>query len=266
MLFKNSIAALSLLFLVSCVADSNSASLEKISRPEFSITDPSDPLNDDTFSFREPSQNDLSSKLTLWGTYYYLPSLTDGSGNYALRDMAGYELGPRVSLKHWCDSAMEGSVRIISKSGVAKTYNYAGVTTQHRVDCSSIFRFDVSKTKFRIASGPYGDGIDDYILAPYRTLATDNTKIIPGTVLYIPEARGAKITLSSGRVIIHDGYFFAGDKGGAIKNNHVDVYIGTHKTAPFFPWIKSSESKTFSAYVVTDQQIISDLYELHMKK
>jgi len=223
-----------------------------------------DPLEKDMFSFKKPSSNDLSTKLSLWGTYYYLPQLKDGSGSHALRDMRSMELGPNLSLREWCDSAMEGSVRVVSKNGEAKTYNYAGVSTENRVDCSSIFRFDVSKTKFRIANGPYGDGLDEYILSPYRTLATDVTKIIPGTVLYIPAARGAKIKLPSGRIIIHDGYFFAGDKGGAIKDNHVDVYIGTHKQAPFFPWIKSNESKTFTAYIVKDQKIISELNNLHL--
>lgn len=223
----------------------------------------SDPLARDTFSFKEPSSNDLSTKLSLWATYYYLPQINDGSGDYPLRDMNNMELGPRMTLSEWCDSALEGSVRILSKTGEAKTYNYAGVTSDNTVDCKKIFKFDVSKTKFREARGPYGDGLDDLILAPYRTLATDPLKIPTGTVLYIPEARGAKITLPSGRVIIHDGYFYAGDIGGAIKGNHVDVFVGTHNTSSFFPWIKNRQEKTFVAYIVTDEKIISDLDELH---
>lgn len=226
----------------------------------------SDPLARDTFSFDAPSGNDLSTKLTLWSTYYYLPQLRDGSGNYPLRDMQGQELGPRVTLREWCDSAMEGSVRVTFTNGLSKTFNYAGVTESQKVDCSSIFRIDVSKTKFREAYGPYGDGIQEYILAPYRTLATDLTQIAPGTVLYVPAARGAKIVLSTGRVIIHDGYFFAGDKGGAIKGNHIDVFIGTSKSASFFPWVTSNAEKTFTAYVVTDQAVIAELTSLHLLK
>ncbi len=235
-----------------------SCSTEKILR-----MDSSDPLARDTFSFPEPTANDLSNKLTLWATYYYLPQIQDGSGNFAMRDVLGAELGPKLSLKDWCDSAMEGSVRIVNKNGQITTYNYAGVSSDFKVDCSSVFRFDVSRTKFHEANGPYGDGIQDYILSPYRTLATDATKIAPGTVIYIPEARGAKITLDDGRVITHDGYFFAGDKGGAIKDSHIDVFIATHKSAPFFPWIKSSQDKTFSAFVITDKNIIYELTQLH---
>ena len=228
------------------------------------FADAHDPLEKDTFSFREPTADDFSEKLSLWATYYYLPEQNDGAGDYLLRDMKSLELGPRMTLKQWCTAALEGSVRIILKTGEAKTFNYAGVSSEHTVDCSSIFRFDVRKTKFREANGVFGDGIGDYILAPYRTLATDNSKIIPGTVLYIPKARGAKIILNNGREIIHDGYFFAGDKGGAIKENHVDVFIGTHQSAPFFSWIKSNQDKTFEAYVINDTKIISDLHSLHL--
>ena len=247
------ILILSLLLFSSCASAKN-------------FSDAKDPLEKDTFSFREPTPNDIAGKIILWGTYYYLPQMKDDSGEFPIRDMSSMELGPRLTKQEWCDSAMEGSVRIVDKTGTAKTFNYAGVTTENIVDCSKIFKFDVSKTKFREAHGPYGDGLDGYILSPYRTLATDGSRIPPGTVLYVPEARGAKITLTNGRVIIHDGYFFAGDKGGAIKDNHIDVFIGINKTAPFFPWIKSNQDKTFEAFIVSDKKIISDLNDLHTGK
>lgn len=224
-----------------------------------------DPLAMDKFEFQEPRPTDLGGSYKLWATYYYLPEIAEDSGSYPLRDMQGQELGPRLTLRHWCDTAMEGSVKINYKSGDVKTFNYAGTSTEHTVNCKSIYpkHSAISKTKFREANGMYGDGLDEYILSPYRTLATDGGYITPGTVLYIPKARGAKITLASGRVIIHDGYFFAGDKGGAIKGSHVDVYIGNSTSASFFPWIGSSQSKTFEAYVVKDPQIIADLLSLH---
>lgn len=228
----------------------------------------SDPLDLDRFTFPEPAKSDLGQTYKLWATYYYLPEIEEDSGNIPLRDMKGQELGPRLTLRHWCDTAMEGSVKINFKNGDIKTFNYHGTTNDYFVDCKSIFpkHTGIGKTKFREANGVYGDGLDDYILSPYRTLATDGAYIKPGTALYIPKARGAKITLPSGRVITHDGYFFAADKGGAIKGNHVDVYIGVSKKATFFPWIGSSESKTFEAFIVKDPKIIADLLELHTIK
>lgn len=224
-----------------------------------------DPLDLDRFELPAPSQSDLGQTYKLWATYYYLPELEEDSGTIPLRDMKGQELGPRLTIRHWCDTAMEGSVKINFKNGDIKTFNYHGVTSDNYVDCKSVFpkHTGIGKTKFREANGVYGDGLDDYILSPYRTLATDTTYIKPGTALYIPKARGAKITLPSGRVIIHDGYFFAADKGGAIKGGHVDVYIGVSKSAPFFPWIGSNESKTFEAFVVKDAKVIQDLLDLH---
>lgn len=227
-----------------------------------------DPLDLDRFEFLEPNKTDLGASLKLWATYYYLPEIAEDSGTIPLRDMKGQELGPRLTLKHWCDTAMEGSVKINSTSQDSKTYNYHGVSSDYFVDCKSIYpkHTGIGKTKFREANGVYGDGLDDYILSPYRTLATDGSVIKPGTALYVPKARGAKIVLASGRVITHDGYFFAADKGGAIKGGHVDVYIGVSKNANFFPWVTSNESKTFDAYVVKDQKIIQELLDLHTIK
>jgi 3D (Asp-Asp-Asp) domain-containing protein len=226
-----------------------------------------DPLELDRFELPAPSASDLGQTYKLWATYYYLPEIGEDSGAIPLRDMKGQELGPRLTVKHWCDTAMEGSVKINFKNGDIKTFNYQGVTSDHYVDCKSIFpkHTGIGKTKFREANGVYGDGLEDYILSPYRTLATDGTHIKPGTALFIAKARGAKITLANGRVIIHDGYFFAADKGGAIKGSHVDVYIGVSKVASFFPWIGSNESKTFEAQVVKDDRIIQELVALHTK-
>jgi 3D (Asp-Asp-Asp) domain-containing protein len=224
-----------------------------------------DPLTLDTFAFQEPRSTDLSKKINLWATNYNLPQLEDGSGEYPLRDMHGNEIGPRVTHRGWCDAAMEGSVRIKYKNGDSKTFNYVGATSDSPISCKDYFKIDVSKSKFGEATGPYGDGYLKYILEPYRTIATDHAEIPLGSVIYIPKARGTQIKLTTGRIITHDGYFFVGDKGGAIKGNHIDVFIGTDSVAPYFPWIQSNQSKTFDAYAVNDPQIISELSSLHKK-
>lgn len=218
----------------------------------------------DHFQFPAPSSSELGSKLSLWATNYFLPEYSATSGDIPLRDMHAFDLGPHLKLKEWCYAALEGSVRIREATGETQTYNYAGVTTDNGVDCHSIFTFNVGNTKFTYARGPFGDGIDNYILNPFRTLATDPAVIAPGSVIYIPDAVGNAITLPTGEKVLHDGYFFAADKGGAIKNNHIDVFVGTEFTAPFFPWIKNSAKGTFDAYLINNSEIKSALLHSHL--
>jgi 3D (Asp-Asp-Asp) domain-containing protein len=200
----------------------------------------------------------------LWATYYYLPEVSSLKSGYPLRNMSGSSLGPVLSLKNWCFAAMEGSVRVVDSNGTGVTYNYAGTADGYEVDCKKFFSWNVSRTKFRVARGEYGDGVRRYKLIPYRTIAVDRTRIPYGSIVYIPEARGNEITLPDGTKEIHDGYFFAGDTGGAIKGAHIDVYIGVAKTNPF-SWVKSTASRTFKAYVVEDEVIKEKLTNIHLK-
>lgn len=222
-------------------------------------------LKSDKFNYAEAPVSDLGEPLLLWATNYHLPEFQDGSGDVPLRDEEGKELGPKLALADWCKSALEGSVRIVFKDGSARTYNYFTATELFPNDCSTFYPFNLSKTKFRLAKGPYGDGVARFRLNPYRTLATDPIVIPTGSILFIPEARGTLIVLANGETIIHDGYFLAGDIGGAIKLNHVDVFIGTHDDSSFFPWIRHSSTLTFKAYIVKDQEIIDSLTLLHRR-
>lgn len=215
------------------------------------------------FDFSFPKYRGGSSSRSLWATYYYLPQVTNVTNGYPLRDLKGNRLGPVLSEKNWCFAAMEGSVRVIGNDGVGVTYNYAGTADGNTVNCSRYFSWNVSRTKFKIARGEYGDGVRRYKLVPYRTIAVDRTRIPYGSIVYIPSARGNEITLPDGSKTVHDGYFFAGDTGGAIKGTHIDVYIGVAKSNPF-SWVKSRESGTFKAYVVNDSQIAAKLTQLHV--
>ncbi len=51
--------------------------------------------------------------------------------------------------------------------------------------------------------------------------------------------------------------------GGAIKGNHIDVFIGTHQESSFFPWIENNIEKSFQAFIVHDEKIIEKLTKLH---
>lgn len=230
------------------------------------VTERSAVGDDEMFDFTFPSPS-KDSNSTLWATYYYLPQVSSvSSGGHALRDLQGNPLGPVLSKRDWCNSAMEGSVRVLDSQGRGVTYNYLGTSSVNAVDCTSIFprHPKTGQVKFRLARGSFGDGVKTYRLIPFRTIAVDRSVIPYGSVVYIPSARGNKVTLPDGTQTVHDGYFFAGDTGGAIIGNHIDVYIGVAKTNPF-SWVKSNSSGTFKAHIVTDQTIINKLTELHIK-
>jgi 3D (Asp-Asp-Asp) domain-containing protein len=216
------------------------------------------------FDYSEVAADELISPITLWATNYYLPQFIDGSGDLPLLNLNGVELGPKLSLHDWCHSALEGSVRIKFNDGTSKVFNYDGNSETSPVDCSSIVPFDLSKSKFRISNTEFGEGTNNYKLVPFRTIATDNLNIPTGSVLFIPDARGNKIQLEN-ETIIHDGYFFAGDRGGAIKDNHIDVFTGVTRNCLYFPWIGHNASNSFKAYIVKDQKIINELKALHHK-
>lgn len=219
----------------------------------------------DKFNFEEAPVLELGEPLLLWATNYHLPEFQNGTGDVPLRDIDGKELGPKLSLQEWCKSALEGSIRITFKDKPARTYNYDVSNDLFPNDCSAFYPFNLGKTKFKLANGTYGDGVKNFILRPYRTIATDPTVIPIGTIVYIPEARGALIAVSKNETIIHDGYFFAGDMGGAIKGGHIDVFIGTSDDSGFFPWITHSSATLFRAFIVKDPNIIEKMTTLHLR-
>ncbi len=203
-------------------------------------------------------------KLTVWATWYNLPTAEHVSNGIPLRALSGDPLGPVVDQKNWCFAAMEGSVRIKNGPAAGKTFNYSGSSSDYKVSCEKYFDHPASgKAKFREAKGQFGDGVLGYRLVPYRTIAVDPARIPFGTVLYIPSAKGLVIKKPDGKSIVHDGYFFAGDAGGLIKGNHIDVFVAEFQDTPF-PFVKSSSEATFSAFVIKDTNVARKLRLLHM--
>ena len=224
----------------------------------------------DLFDLPEPSSAERVKTFSLWATFYNVHTAQQVSSGEPILDMSGKFLGHNLSKKDWCQAAMEGTVRVLNSSGdVEETYNYAGTGTTEQVDCSSFFSSlsssvisGTNKVLFKVSKGLYGEGAAGFILAPYRTIAVDK-KVIPiGSVIYIPDARGITVTLPSGATATHDGYFFAGDTGGAIKDSHVDIFLGVAQKTPF-PFVKSTSIGTFTAFLVQNPQIERILKDLH---
>ncbi|MGM3411075.1 3D domain-containing protein [Ralstonia holmesii] len=222
--------------------------------------------------FDLPSQSrNAGQSLQLWATHYFVHSAASAPSGLPFRDRSGKSLSENVSPRDWCLGAIEGTIQVPAKDGL-RTLNYSGIGHSSQINCASVLKIDpikkpwilgVGRSYFASAKGAYGDGVQDYRLVPYRTIAVDKNTIPFGTVLFVRQAKGAEIHLPSGDTIKHDGYFFAGDTGGAIKGKHVDVFCGNSPTNCFPDFISSDESKTFDAVVVTEPDIVAKLRALH---
>lgn len=212
--------------------------------------------------FTIPARSFESPSRDLWATFYHTLRFESSQEGMPLLSLNGSPLGPKLSKLQWCQAAMEGSVQVFFK-GVWLTYNYAGSAGTVQVDCTEYYDHPVGRTRFTIARGPFGDGVRNYILVPFRTIAVDPAVIPYGSVIYIAEASGLPFALSDGSQRRHDGYFFAGDTGGLINGNHIDVFIGNALRSPF-PWI-TSQSKSRIGYRIVPAADIQDvLLKMHL--
>jgi 3D (Asp-Asp-Asp) domain-containing protein len=201
-------------------------------------------------------------KIPLWATIYYTPVFWHDPAGIPLRGFDGRELGPRLSHRDWCAGAMQGSFMVVY-GGHSNTYNVSGKSDAWPVDCSDCYRYNSSRSKFRRIDSRFGLTASGFSIVPYRSLAVDPSVIPIGTVLFIPAARGMKVTMPEGRVIRHDGLFFAADTGGKIRGNHIDVYTGTDRKSPFLAWAQSDPKNPVEAYVIADPAASAWLSNLH---
>jgi N-acetylmuramoyl-L-alanine amidase len=219
------------------------------------------------FDLPEPATPQPGRAYSLWATYYYLHQAPTIARGNPLLDPAGTHLGAELSDRDWCAAALQGSVAVMNGDQSLGTYNYAGRGATQQVDCSVYYPRlgtvrDTSRVRFKRSNTPFGEGVSGFMLVPYRTIAVDRSVIPIGSVVYIPEARGQVVTLPSGATAVHDGYFYAADVGGAIRGNHIDVFIGPSRQNPF-PFVRSTANSSFRAYLVNDSQIRLALKSLH---
>ncbi len=219
------------------------------------------------FNFSEPKNLTSLTALTLYATQYYIYKANDG-GTIPLLDINEKPLGYSLDTCDWCSAAIEGTLYLKDKKGNTVVLNFAGRSKEPQVNCTRCERLKnytnqaIGKALWAVSAN-YGDGVSGYKLIPYRTIAVDPAKIALGSVLYIPSAKGKMITLPDGSTAQHDGYFFAGDKGSDINQNHIDIFTGLSKTNPFPEIVTSNSNKIFTAYIVKDTAIISNLTSFH---
>ena len=207
----------------------------------------------------------------LWATHYNVHPAVATTAGTPLLGMDGTAIGPALSPRDWCLAALEGTVAVTTDTGTT-TYNYAGKAAEAQADCVQVLALDpagkpwanaLGRSRFKRSRGPYGEGTGDFDLVPYRTIAVDPAILPFGTVLYVPDARGATVTLPDGTPVVHDGYFFAADTGGAIKQTHIDVFCGVATSNCLPGFVHSNATKTFDAYIVDDAEADRFLSGLH---
>jgi 3D (Asp-Asp-Asp) domain-containing protein len=198
-------------------------------------------------------------KLTLHVSQYHVVHAKPGS-EVDLLDPAGDPLGVKLSRQDFCKAALQGTVEV---SGTL--YSVAGKGKKSLVNCAlpkyacpRCAAYNLGQNRFVKLMSADGLGAKTYGLIPYRTIAVKQDRFKLGTVLYIPAARGLK--LPNGKK--HDGYFFAADIG-AMHNSQIDLYSGRKMLSWKILGSGTRRSKSVTAYVVTDPEIIGPLKRAH---
>ena len=220
------------------------------------------------FNFTPPDSAAQTDTLNLWATEYYVHKMRSG-GNIPFLTGSGDTLGYYGDTCDFCTACLEGTAFVLDSINQLVVLNYESVADTALINCRLCDKFKGSSlrveswgsVRWKISSG-YGEGVNGYRLVPYRTIAVDSTVISYGSIVYIPEADGTTITLSNGSTFEHDGYFFAGDTGGAIRRNHIDVFTGTDASHPF-QFVHSNPRQTFSAFVINNSTTATYLQQLH---
>ncbi len=223
------------------------------------------------FTLKEPASFGELQRVNLWATQYYIHQMKAGGGVPIVYEN-GEKTNVYVDTCDFCAAALEGTAQVTDEFGEVTLINFASRGATSVVDCRKCVKYAKSKLaveewgkiRWEKAKG-YGNGVQNYRLVPFRTIAVDPAIIPFGTVIYIPEVRGKLIMLPNGDTAEHDGYFFAGDKGGAIKQNHIDIFTGIFKANPFPSVMTSVETQGFDAYLVNDEKVIEMLTKIHLK-
>lgn len=205
----------------------------------------------------------LGKKYRLWSTFYKTPALYSAKEEkFCLKDMTGKCVSGNIKHDQKCFIQMQGSGII---DGVLFVYEGASSRGIPASDSCSRYgstwngsgnvRFKPS-TEFK-----YGKGSFNNPLIPYVSIACP--KEFPNNMkFYIPDAKGIKLPDGS----VHDGIFICHDRGGAIKGDHIDTFIGivdystNWKMKDWarggaqnpFTHVKSSASFKFDAYHVLE--------------
>ncbi|MEW6055209.1 MAG: 3D domain-containing protein [Bdellovibrionota bacterium] len=83
-------------------------------------------------------------------------------------------------------------------------------------------RLKAGRIRYIVTTSPFGLGVGNCELRPFRTVAVDPKTIPLGATVRIAETVG--MVLPNGE--IHDGIWHAEDRGGAIRGDRIDLFVG----------------------------------------
>ncbi len=211
------------------------------------------------FALAEPEPSAMGPDLKLWATHYHTPIVSAApetvSTAFPLISRRGDAISAPLSQRDWCEAALQGSVSI-KTGGSSKAFVYVDSNGPEQTNCDEFLgslsdgvKNATRRARFMAVSHPLGCGVRNLPLMPFRTIAVDPSVIPLESVLFVPELRGREFKLND-RSYIHDGYLFAGDRGGAIRGKHIDVFLVDDHYEPLEDLFASTNTRTFAAHVV----------------
>jgi 3D (Asp-Asp-Asp) domain-containing protein len=209
---------------------------------------------DDTFNLPAAKTAGLQKRSVRLSEYSIV--VAKPGAQVPLLDPDDRPLGIMLSHDDFCAASLQGTVQVMGVRYMVA--GKGGTLADCSDDCPSCEAFALGDSRFLRVDHPDGLSSRTFGLVAYRTVAVRDGVLPPGTVLYIPAARGLR--LPNGHR--HDGYFFVADTGG-LNSNQLDVYTGSHRLNW---WIIGSgrAGKTVPAYVVKDRTIIAKLKAEHV--
>lgn len=211
------------------------------------------------FSLEAPATEELRRPLNLWATHYHTPSIAPApvtrSAAFPLVGRNDQPISPPLLHRDWCEAALQGSVSV-QQGEKATAYVFVDAKGPEQANCdqwlgslSDGIKTATRRARFMQVNHPLGCGVRNHPLVPFRTIAVDPHTIPLDTVIFVPELRG-RVFQINGRPFVHDGYLFAGDRGGAIKGAHIDVFLVESAAGPLEDLFASTASRTFKAHIL----------------
>lgn len=214
-----------------------------------------------SFQLAAPPEGTLGANLKLWGTHYHTPEVRPAadtiSAAFPLIGRHGSPISAPLTHRDWCEAALQGSVSVRTGE-VTTAYVFVDANGPEQANCdqwlgslTDTVKTATRRARFMKVNHPLGCGVRNHPLVPYRTIAVDPSVIPLESVVFVPELRGRAFRYN-GRDYVHDGYLFAGDRGGAIKGRHIDVFMEEDAAGMLEDIFASTDTRTFKAHIVDD--------------